>query len=53
VTLCVGEPETLSAELLTQNAILLLEILDRLLLVPAKPTGQQNDEEWQRQRRHR
>jgi hypothetical protein len=51
--LCVGEPDTLTAELLTKNAVLLLEILDRLLLVAAQPAGQQNDEILQRQRRHR
>jgi hypothetical protein len=32
-SLCVNESETLSAKLLTEHAVLLLEILDRLMLV--------------------
>jgi len=41
-SLRVGESETLSAELLAENEILLLQILDHSLLVSAQPSGDQN-----------
>jgi hypothetical protein len=58
-SLCVGESNSLSAELVTENSVtrklrfLLLEILDHFLLVAAQPAGEKKDQELQRQRCHR
>ena len=49
----IREPRAFTAELVTENSVLLLEILDHLLLVSTKPSGEKNDQELQRQRCHR
>ena len=49
----IREPQAFAAELVTENSVLFLEILDHLLLVAAKPSGEKNDQQLQRQRCHR
>ena len=48
----VTEPEALSSELLTEDAVLLLEVLDRLLLVTVHPAGDEQHQELQREPVH-
>jgi hypothetical protein len=52
-SLRVRKPKALSTDLLPENAVLLLQVFDDLLLVPTQPTGKQNKSELQRQRCHR
>ena len=44
----VGQPKRSTAELLAEDAILLSQIVDQILLVAIQPSGQGEDEELQR-----
>jgi hypothetical protein len=44
--LFVGEPMSLSSELLLEHTVLLDEIVDDHLLLAVKPAGQRNSRRW-------
>ena len=47
-TLSIGQAERLTAERLSENAILLAEIVDEIVLVPVEPASDRKDQEVQR-----
>jgi hypothetical protein len=48
----VGEPQATVAELLAQDAVLLLEVLDDLALAAVHPAGEHQQQELKRRGRH-
>jgi hypothetical protein len=53
LALGVGEPDWLTAELLSQHAVLLHEVFDHLELVAVDPTGEDQHQEPNGLDRHR
>jgi hypothetical protein len=51
-SLDIGKPKALASELLAQETVLLLEVLDRRLLVTIHPTGENQHQELQREPIH-
>jgi hypothetical protein len=50
--LVIGEPQATVAELLAQDAVLLLEVLDDLALAAVHPAGEHQQQELKRRGRH-
>ena len=51
-SLDIGKPKAPASELLAQEAVLLLEVLDRRLLVTVHPAGENQHQELQREPIH-